>query len=486
MNSKQTTILEPKKVFEIFRQIAKIPHGSGNEKSLVDWIEVWADEHKLESERDSSGNIVLRVPASAGYENKRSVVLQGHLDMVCQKSKESNHDFEKDPISLVFENEWLRADNTTLGSDNGIGLAMCLAIAESSELPHPALELLFTVEEETGLVGASNLSKDFVKTKYLINLDSEDEGVVTIGCAGGTKFTVRVPISTKSDSLKNNASVQFYKLSIKDGVGGHSGVDIDKNRANAIMTLFRFLADLDDSSFVTLSSVSGGSIDNAIPRECDAIVGLNKDFNIKNAVVSFNSILEREYEDSDSNIRLYFESLNYKQNVLLIENSHKIIDFVNSLPIGVFSMSNDIKGLVETSVNLGKIETSTDFIEMIFLARGSMASKLDELLGKFRSLCKLSDVEYFEGVSYPGWEPNMKSVLLDKSKKVYKKNFNKDLKVEAVHGGLECGVIGGKYPSMDMISFGPTIKDAHSPDERIEIKSVQNVWSFLLSLLETL
>ncbi len=481
--STDLTSLKPEKLWKHFSQILTIPHGSGNEKALASHIINLAKSWGLEARQDKVGNVVVRKAASPGKENSPGVVLQAHLDMVCEKNSDVSHDFLKDPIQAYVDGDWVKARGTTLGADNGVGLAACLAILEDRTLTHGPLECLFTVDEETGLTGAFKLGKDMLTGSLLLNLDSEDEGTFTIGCAGGADSEISLPLARKK---KKPAQVLLVKIS---GLrGGHSGLDINLGRGNALKLLARVLATASEKFKLELISLAGGSKRNAIPREAWALVGFDK--NVRRALVRF---LQKEFEAIKSEYRVTEPELAYdlRNSIdtgfpLTVESQNRLLGLILALPHGVMAMHPQIAGLVETSSNLAIVNTEPKAARIICNTRSSVFTALEAVRLVIRSCCQLAGVRVNQPQGYPAWTPNLDSKLLQKMVEIYHNLFQKEPEVKAVHAGLECGIIGEKYAGMDMISFGPTIRYPHSPDERVSLSSVEKFWQFLLEALEKL
>ncbi len=471
-----------KEILKWFEEISKIPRCSKHEEKIIAWLQNWAKEHGFESKTDKVGNIVIKIPGSKGYENAPIVVIQGHVDMVCEKTPDSDHDFTKDPIKFVYEGEWLTADKTSLGADNGIALAMALTLALDKEAKHPPLELLFTVDEETGLTGATALEPGFIEGKILLNVDSEDEGYFTVGCAGGINTYLSLPVNF--EAKKDNCKA--FVLKATGMKGGHSGIDIDKEKANAIIILGRtlnFLRELD----LRIADIKGGTAHNAIPRDSHAVVFINSNYidKVKEIIKEAEKTFKIEFKNTDPDITITLEeSENNYDKYLTKEDNNKLIDFILAIPHGVAAMSTDIKGLVETSNNFASIEIKDNEVKVLTSQRSSIVSRLQALTYKIEAIAKIAGGNAHSGDGYPPWQPNMDSPLLKQCVNIYKGLYSKDPVVEVIHAGLECGIIGDKYPEMDMISFGPTLLYPHSPDEKINVPSIGKVWDFMLKLLE--
>ncbi len=473
-------------VFDIFQQISAIPRCSKQEDNICSWIHQWAIEKGFDSQKDSAGNLLISVPASTGYETKPGIVIQGHMDMVCEKTEDSRHDFSTDPIVLIFEDEWVRAKDTSLGADNGIGLALAMAIASDKSLKHPPLELLFTVDEETGLTGASRLEERWVKGKFLLNIDSEDDGTFTVGCAGGKDTRIKLPVTSERISVE----LTNYHLKVHGLRGGHSGVDIHEQRANAIKILARGLFLLMEKYPIHIVSIHGGNAHNAIPREAEAMVALKPDFadSIGKIIREFEKTVREEFENIEPVLKVTLEKspadMDPSMKVISEKHALTLVHLLCGIPHGVYNMSYQIPGLVETSSNLATVKTKDSMIEIITSQRSSIMSRLSEITDHIKAVAALAGAATEVENAYPPWQPRMDSPLLSRCVDIYTDLFGKKPKIEVIHAGLECGVIGAKYPHMDMISFGPTIKGAHSPREKLHIPSVEKVRAFLVALLK--
>lgn len=477
--------LKPELVWKYFAEISKIPRCSKNEKKISDYVLETAKKFGLEAKRDKVLNVVVKKPATKGYERMPSVCLQGHLDMVGEKNTDTVHDFNKDPIELVQKGNIITAKGTTLGADNGIAVATNLAVMEDRSLEHGPLELLFTIDEETGLTGANNLQPGFVESKILLNLDSEEEGYIYVGCSGG--LTTSASWKTAYDILPPKYAPVLVK--VKGLKGGHSGLEIDKGRGNALKILGRILAALDPLG-VRIASIDGGNKSNAIPREASAQICVPiKKMNEADAAASqYLSIIREEISNVDPDLNVVLEEVKAKIKGKVFKKSlqKKVLQTLSALPHGVIKMSADIPGLVETSTNLAIIKTSAAKVEIITSQRSSVASEIDEIVRTAASIFELAgaDVEITEG--YPGWKPNLDSPVLKIARETYESLYGKAPEVKAIHAGLECGIIGEKYPGIDMISFGPTLEGVHSPDEKIYIDTVEKFWNFLLAILRNI
>ncbi len=468
-----------------FEEIARIPRCSKHEEKICEFLMNWAASHQLAARKDKVGNIVIRVPASPGYEKAPQVIIQGHLDMVCEKTPDSPHDFSRDPIRFVYDGEWLKADRTTLGADNGIAVAMAMVLALDPDVPHPGLELLFTVDEETGLTGANAIEPDFIDGKILLNVDSEDEGVFTVGCAGGRDTRISLPLAYEAVP----AGYTALRLKASGMAGGHSGVNINEQRANALRVLARALIALRADSDMRIIYLGGGTAHNAIPRDAhaDFYAPADQEAQIRERVADLQKMFSAEFRNTDPQLALTIDGFNAVQDdrAMTAIASARVADLLLALPHGVAAMSTDMPGLVETSNNLASARVEDGQLRIITSQRSSVMSRLHAITLRVETVARLAGAEAVSGSGYPAWQPNMASPLLARCREVYRRLFGKDAHVEAIHAGLECGIIGDKKPGMDMISFGPTLKNPHSPDERIHIPAIGKVWDFLAELLKS-
>jgi dipeptidase D len=475
--------LKPEGVWKYFAEISKIPRGSKNEKQIAAYVMQKAKEFGLEAKQDKFMTVVVRKPASPGYENRPMVCLQGHLDMVCEKNKDKVHDFEKDPIELVCNGNVMMANGTTLGADNGVAVATNLAIMEDKSLVHGPLEFLFTIDEETGLTGATNLKPGFVQSKILMNLDSEEEGELYVGCSGGKNTTGSWKVAFENAPGNTVAAM----IRVKGLKGGHSGLEIDKCRGNSLKILNRTLIALSDFG-VRVANMEGGNKSNAIPREAEALVYIPKAKlgQAKKVVSVYHQTMKAELASVEPDLVVELEVLkNVKKGKVIKKQLQAfVLKTIAALPHGVIKMSADIPGLVETSTNVAVLRTEKGKISLITSQRSSVASEILEVCQTVASVFELggAKVERVEG--YPGWKPNLDSPILKTAKSTYQSLYGKEPAVKAIHAGLECGIIGEKYPGMDMVSFGPTLQAVHSPDEKIFIDTVDKFWTFLLAILK--
>lgn len=473
-----------RKILQAFEQISEVPRPSKREEKIVAWLMNWADESGLVARSDEAMNVLIEVPPTSGFEHSQTLVLQGHMDMVCEKAKGFKHDFDKDPIELVYTDDgWLTANQTTLGADNGIAIAMAMVAATDANIGHPPLELLFTTDEETGLTGATSLQPGFIKGKQLLNIDSEDEGVLTVGCAGGEDARLLLPFVT-DESLPTHSA---FRLVAGGMSGGHSGIDIIEGRANAIKLLFRGIHLLCRHNDVRIATVSGGTARNAIARDAEAVllIPTNAAEVAQSMIAEVENKARSEYAKTDPNLSLGLETEDGTHMAASADTTRRAIDTVFAYPHGITAMSKDIEGLVETSNNMATIKVEDDKLVILSNQRSSNMDSLALLCAQVLSVARLAGAEGSTSGGYPSWKPNMKSELLARCLDVYENRFGKKPVVEAIHAGLECGIIGAKYEGMDMISFGPTIKNPHSPDEKIEIESIGKTWDFLVALFKS-
>ena len=475
-----------REILKWFEEVTKIPRCSKHEEKICQWLMNWAEENGFEGKMDRVGNILIKVPASPGYEDSPVVVIQGHVDMVCEKTPDSSHDFSKDPIKLVYDGDWLTADRTTLGADNGIAIAMAIVMALDKEIEHPTLELLFTVDEETGLTGANALEPGFTEGKILINVDSEDEGYFTVGCAGGINSFLSLPLHFEEIS---DGAIS-YQIKAGGMKGGHSGIDINAEKANAIRILGRGLYNIIKEVDIKIIDIKGGSAHNAIPRDAQAQLTIpeNGVTKVRELLEELETVLRMEFKNTDPDIHFGLEEdiETQHQKALTSQDTQKVIELMLAIPHGVDAMSTDINNLVETSNNFANIKIEDDSLEILTSQRSSLESRLQALTDRIESVLRIAGGSAHRGDGYPPWQPNMDSPLLKKSIELYERMFEKKPVVEVIHAGLECGIIGDKNPGMDMISIGPTLKYPHSPDEKIHIGSIGKVWDFLVVLLKEL
>jgi dipeptidase D len=476
--------LEPKVLWKHFDEILKIPRGSKQEEKIRDYVIRQAERNGLSYKVDAVGNVVVRKPATPGHESASITVLQSHLDMVNEKNSDVDHDFDKDPIVPQLDGDYLKASGTTLGSDNGIGVAAMLAIMDARDIVHGPLELLFTVDEETGLTGASSLASDMLEGRQLINLDTEEEGALYVGCAGGADSTLTLALT----SVAAPAGHVALELKLSGLKGGHSGVDIHLQRGNATKLLVRALYAASLQTPFHLADLRGGNKHNAIPREAFATITVaqaDKDAFVSALNAEVGAIQE-EFRPADPDIQLEVSEASGLDRVWDADTSATVLRLITALPHGVMSMSYEIPDLVETSTNLATVAVKDGKLVIGMSSRSSVATALKALRQRIRAIASLAGAEVEEGSGYPGWKPNLDSHVLHVTKEVHKKVLGKEPAIKAIHAGLECGIIGEKFPGMDMVSLGPQIEFPHSPDERVKIKSVADFYKLLLATLEEL
>jgi len=476
--------LKPVLVWNFFHEITQIPRPSKKEERIIAYLKEFSKKQNLATKSDEAGNVLISKPATAGYEKHKTIILQSHIDMVCEKNSDVVHDFDTDPIDTYIDGDWVKARGTTLGADNGIGMSMMLAVLASDDLKHPALECLFTVDEETGLTGAFALKQNFLSGEIVINLDSEDDGEVFVGCAGGIDTVAKLGYKTEK-TPENNFG---FKVSVKGLQGGHSGDDIDKGLGNANKILNRFLWCVNKEMNLRLFNFDGGNLRNAIPRE--AVASACVPFSEKEKIrVMFNNYvhdLEIEIGDVELKMNLELESEPLQESVLDKKSSNALLNVLYACPHGVIAMSRDMPGLVETSTNLASVKMREgNIIEITTSQRSSVESSKHDIKQQVESVFTLTGAAVSHGDGYPGWKPNLKSEILKVATDSYVKLHKTQPKVRAIHAGLECGLFLEKYPFLDMISIGPTMRGVHSPDERLSISATQKCWVWLTEILAT-
>ncbi len=480
--SKDILNLEPKNVWKQFFSLTQIPRPSKKEAKVIDFVYQFGKDLGLETIKDEVGNVIIKKPATKGFENRKGVILQAHLDMVPQKNSDTQHDFENDPIDAYVDGEWVTAKGTTLGADNGIGVAAIMAVLESNDLEHGPVEGLFTMDEETGMTGAYALKAGILDGDILINTDSEDEGELYIGCAGGMNANMYIPFQKESAPAQHTA----FEIIVKGLKGGHSGIDIPLGRANANKILIRLLKQGLLKVNLKLSDISGGDLRNAIPREAKATV-LIPDAEVdrfKKLVAEEEIIYKKEYASVEPDMSVKISRAENISEIVKTEDLKKMVLAVYGCPNGVMRMSNDMEGLVETSTNLAIVRKEKDHFYCMGLLRSSVDTAKHDLAQMMESVFTLAGAKVeFDG-EYPGWQPNPKSEILSVMQSVYNNKFGKIPEIKAIHAGLECGILGATYPNWDMISFGPTIRFPHSPDEKVNIETVQKFWTYLVETLK--
>jgi dipeptidase D len=472
--------LDPKPVFRFFEELSKIPRCSGDEKRASDYLVTFAKERDLEVVQDKALNVIIKKPGTAGYEDSPAVIIQGHMDMVGEKSKASRHDFSKDPITLKVDGDFLRADGTTLGADNGIAIAYGLAILDSADIPHPPIELLVTTGEETGMGGASALKADHLTGKTLLNIDAEEEGVFFVSCAGG------VDLVCEFDTRWEKSTGAALLIDVSGLKGGHSGLEIVQQRANAIKLLGRILAAAREAGEFSIAAISGGSKSNAIAREAQVTVVADAPVlkKITAIVKALSTDFEAEFAAADPAIKVAVASADKVAKQLDRASADKIIDFLMVVPHGVQSMSKDLDGLVESSLNLGVLEQSGETVKITVSIRSSVTSIKEDITRRVETLARMVDAKSARTGEYPAWQYEPDSKIRDLCVSVYKDVSGTDAQVQAIHAGLECGLLKQKLPETDMVSFGPNLYSVHTPDEHLSISSVASTWTFLTAVLK--
>ena len=469
--------IESKEVFKWFEEISKIPRESGHEKEISDFLVAFAKERNFEVYRDSANNVIIKKRGTSEYQNKNAVIIQGHMDMVCEKTKDSKHDFRKDAIELIIEGDILRANDTTLGGDDGIAIAMGLALLDSKNIPHPPIEFLATTSEETGMDGALAITGEYFKGKTLINIDSEEEGIFLVSCAGGLNTLTEFEI--KREKLKEN--FESLKIEISGLKGGHSGIEIHKQRANAIKILGRLLYAVKND--ICLSFIEGGTKHNAIAKNSEAIITTKDADKIKNILEELSEKIKNEYKIEDEQMQIKIEKCEDVKEFITKEISYNIIDFMNLAPNGVLYMSREINGLVQTSANNGVLKEENGKLIFTISIRSSLESSTEEIASIVEIASKRTGAKFEKVNWYPAWEYDKNSKIKDIALSVYKKITGSDAKIEAIHAGLECGILKRVLPEVDMISFGPNLYDVHTPSEHLSISSVDRTWKFLKELI---
>src|SRR5450759_788182 len=474
--------LKPKQLWNYFHEITQIPRPSKHEQNMIKYMKEFGKKHNLETIVDNVGNVIIRKPATKGMENRQGIIFQTHLDMVPQKNSDKKHDFEKDPIETIIDGEWVRANGTTLGADNGIGVAATMAVLASKDIAHGPIEALFTIDEETGMTGVFGLKKGLLKGDILMNLDSEDEGELYVGCAGG----VDVNVTKDYIEEKSPKGMVAFKIIAKGLKGGHSGVDIALGRANSNKIMFRFLMQAESDFGIRLAEAAGGDLRNAIPRESYSIILVPeiKAKEFEKFVKGYEKMYRAEFSDTEPDLKFISEKIATPSKVMNKEDQYKIIRALFSCPNEVLRMSQAMKGLVETSNNLAIVKCKGGKFETYNLTRSSVDSAKEAAAWQIAAVFHLIGAEVTLTGTYPGWKPNMQSPILKTMSDVYKDMFGNVPEKKAIHAGLECGLIGGVYPNLDMISFGQTIRYPHSPDEKVNIASVVKFFDFLVGTLK--
>lgn len=480
--NKEIRNLEPTALWNNFADLNAVPRGSKKEEKVIQFMVDFGKKLNLETVVDHVGNVIIKKPASKGMENRKTIVMQSHLDMVHQKNSDTIFDFDTEGIKMKIEDGWVKAEGTTLGADNGLGVAAIMSVLESNDIKHPAVEALFTIDEETGMTGAMGLQAGYLDGEILLNLDTEEDDEIDIGCAGGIDITVKNvyhEVHTPSNSIG-------FSISVTGLNGGHSGMDIHKGLGNANKIMNRLL--YESQELLRISEINGGSLRNAIPRESFALISVysaKKDTFIKKINTTINEI-KKELKTVDANLDILVTETSTPKKVMTTISQITLLNTIYAAHNGVYRMSNDMEGLVETSNNVARVIVKDEEVTILCLTRSSVETSKFDLANTLKAAFELGGYQVDLSGSYPGWKPNVNSAILDVLTKTYEKLFNSKADVVACHAGLECGILGTNYPEMDMISFGPTIQGAHSPDERANIKSAQKFWKYLLTILENI
>tara|TARA_B110000037_G_C17127680_1_gene509073 strand:+ start:6551 stop:8002 length:1452 start_codon:yes stop_codon:yes gene_type:complete len=476
--SQEIKEIQPQEIWRNFAKINAIPRASRKEEAIIAYMKAFGENLGLEVVIDPVQNVIITKPATVGMENRKTIVMQSHLDMVHQKNNDTIFDFDTEGIKMYVDGDWVKAKGTTLGADNGLGVATIMAVLESTDIPHPAIEALFTIDEESGMTGALGLQAGYLTGEILLNLDTEDDDELGVGCAGGMDITATHTYLNQETSTKAKA----YKITVKGLQGGHSGVDIHKEFGNANKIMNRILMATFDH--ISIAEIDGGSLRNAIPRESNSMVVINDEAAFKEAFAKITNDIKEEFKNKESNLTLTFKETTTPGSVLPDDDALNLLQVIYASFNGVFRMSPDIEGLVETSNNVAKVRVGNGEIAIKCLTRSSIESGKWDLVHMLESTFEMIGYVVTLSGEYPGWKPNTDSNILKVVKKKYTDIFKEEPKVIACHAGLECGILGANYPEMDMISFGPTIKGAHSPDERASISSVQKYWKFFLEIIK--
>lgn len=474
----EITQLEPQLIWKNFAALNAVPRPSKKEEKVIEFIKNFGENLGLETNVDEVGNVIIKKPATSGMEDRKSIILQSHLDMVHQKNSDINFDFETEGIQMEVDGDWVKAKGTTLGADNGIGVASIMSVLESNDIPHPPLEALFTIDEETGMTGAMGLKPGQLHGEILLNLDTEEDDEIDIGCAGGIDVT-----ATQTYNLEG-ATGQIVKIEVKGLQGGHSGMDIHKGFGNSNIILGRLLYTGISNQNTQLISIDGGGLRNAIPREANAVVSVRHSVEFIDAVTSLKKEILEEFAEVEKDLQINIETFSTAEKALSEEDTIKIILALKSAHNGVYRMSPDVADLVESSNNVARVELKEGQLKILNLSRSSVESTKYAVAEQLKSVFELAGMKVEFSGSYPGWKPKPGSEIVKLMEKIYEKDFGSKPHVVACHAGLECGIIGANYPQMEMVSFGPTIRGAHSPEEKANIASTQKFWGFLKEILK--
>lgn len=461
------------KVVRFFEEFSAIPHGSGNTSLIADYLVDFAKKRNLEYSRDNADNVIIRKGATKGYEDRPGIIFQGHLDMVAEKKPGSDIDMEKEGLSLYRDGDFLRAKDTTLGGDDGVALAYALAVLDSDDIPHPDFEAVFTSDEEIGLLGAVAIDPEKIKGRLLINIDSDEEGVFTVGCAGGMRSDITLPVR------RNNSGFDSYRVKVSGFKGGHSGVEIDKGRVNANKALVDIVSKIGD---ISIKDIFGGNADNAIPRECECVFSSHLDHTA--LIERLGKELKEKYAEIEPDISVSVEKIKSSIAGVCVEDSRKLLSLLSALPSGIVAMSSDVPGLVETSLNMGILRLDTDKAEISFSVRSAKGTEKQALGDRLEGIAKDHGASYSTRGEYPAWEYKKDSHLRDVMKKVYEDMYGKSPEIVIIHAGLECGIFSEKIDGLDCVSIGPNNYDIHTTEERLSLSSLARVWEFLLNVLK--
>lgn len=469
--------LEPQIIWKNFAALNSVPRPSKKEEKVIEFIKNFGEKLNLETTVDEVGNVIIKKPATAGMEDRKPIVMQSHLDMVCQKNSDVNFDFETQGIQMEVDGDWVKAKGTTLGADNGLGVASIMSVLESNDIAHPALEALFTIDEETGMTGAIGLKPGQLHGEILLNLDTEEDDEIDIGCAGGIDVT-----ASQAYGLED-AKGQIVKITVKGLQGGHSGMDIHKGFGNSNVLLGRLLYTGVENQNIQLISIDSGGLRNAIPREGNVVLSVRNSVEFIDHANTLKAELLEEFASIEKDLHINIETFSTEERAISEEDSKKIILALKAAHNGVYRMSPDVKDLVETSNNIARVELKNGKLQILNLSRSSVDSSKAAVAEQLKSVYELAGMKVEFSGSYPGWKPKPGSEIVQVMEKIYEKNFGEKPQVVACHAGLECGIIGANYPNMEMVSFGPTIRGAHSPEEKANIPSVQKYWGFLKEIL---
>lgn len=472
--------LEPKKVFQIFEELSSVPRGTFYDEKISRWCVEFAEKHNLEYITDEAGNVIIKKPGTPGYEESAPVILQGHMDMVCEKTEDSDHNFETDPLELYVEDGYVKAKGTTLGGDDGIAIAYAFALLDSDDIPHPPLEVIVTTDEEIGMGGANAIDMSHIKGNIFLNIDGEEEGIILAGCAGGALETLKIPVS------RSTADGSFIHIRIKGLRGGHSGSQIHEQRGNANKILGRILNHLDQDTEIQLVSVKGGSKDNVIAGSAEAVIFAKDAAEAQNIIKEMEQAVKAEFSSDEPDLQILVDVSEGMESVLTKESTKKVIFALVGTPYGVQGFSRDLPGVVETSLNLGIVKTEEDSVSLMYYLRSSVNSQLQELKSIFRTWAEMLGGTHEESGEYPAWMYQKDSKIRPLMAEAYKEVTGKDAVISTVHAGLECGLLSAKKPTLDCVSFGPDIPDVHSVNERLDIASTERVWEMIKAVLAKL